>query len=131
MSWDRAAAATAIVNTLTAATAADSPSPSIFDRPPATFNVPAYIVAHPQTVVYGGPAFGIDLATVPLICAAGMEDVDTVDQLLDLASDSLPADPTLGGVIQNIDATEQRNWRVINVAGADYLTADLILEIRM
>jgi hypothetical protein len=129
VSWDRPTAVAAVAATLAAAAGETIP---VFDHPPATFNVPAIIVSHPETVSYNTPAFGIDLATIAVVCAAGLDDAFTVDQLIHLAITALSPDPMLGGrAVMSVNVSEQRNWRAVNVAGADYLTAELVLEIRM
>lgn len=128
MTWQRAPVVTALVNTLTAATL---DAVSVFDHPPPTFNIPAFVVAYVDTVDYNSPAFGIDLVSLPLICAAGQDQPDVVDELLTIAAAALNADITLGGVVQALKVTQQRSWRQLVVGGAEYLAAELALEIRM
>lgn len=126
MSWDRSRVAPAIVDCLTAAV----PGVSAFDRPPATFNAPAYVVGLP-TVTYDTPTFGIDLAVLPVAAAAGVEEADRIDDLLRQARAALLDTGNLGGVVQLLIITEQRNWQRLNVGGADLLTAELAVTIRM
>lgn len=128
MSWNRAAAAAALAAALEAAT---NDTVTVLDRPPATFNPPALIVQYPQTVTRHTPAFATDLATLTILGAVGLEAPETLDALLDLADQAISADPTLGDVVQAAKPTELRNWRILPVAGAEYLSAELALTIQM
>lgn len=128
MSWSRTPVAAALGEVLTAATEG---AVTVFERPPATFNVPAFIVADPTRVEYRTPAFGIDLARISVICAAGADGVDLVDNLIATAVAALQADQGLGGAVQSCQVIEQSNWRMITVGGAEYRAADVVLEIRM
>ena len=128
MSWARTPVAAALVDMLTAATEG---AVTVFDRPPATFNVPAMVVADPTRVEYRTPAFGVDLARISVICAAGADQVDMVDDLIAVAVAALQADPSLGGAVQVCQVIEQANWRVLTVGGAEFRAADVVLEIRM
>lgn len=125
MSWDRANVAAALVGALAGT------GVKVHPRPPATFNPPAYIVGYPITVDYGLPTFGVDQASLAVMCAAGIDQTDTVDQLIADAVAALNADTTLAGVVQVLQVRQQRNWRPQNVGGADYLIADLNIDIRM
>jgi hypothetical protein len=130
MGWQRATVAAAVASVLAAA----EPSVTAFADPPPSFNVPAYIVAWPTTVAYDNPAFGVDLATLPVLAAVATDGSAQLDDLLDTARKALDADPTLGGLLAHGSLTvrEQRNWRILaDVAGARFLAAELNLEIRM
>jgi hypothetical protein len=111
MSWDRPAAADALVAVLAAATADLTPPPTCFPNPPSTFNPPAIIVSLPLTVTKHVPAFGIDRVTLVLLVAAGVTEADLVDELLGLASAAIEADKSLGGAVQLCNPDEWRNWR--------------------
>jgi hypothetical protein len=125
--WQRAVAAAAL-QTLLAAIDATVPA---FATPPETFNPPAYIVGFPTQVQYDRASFGVDLASLPILVACGPSEADRVDELLDAARHAVAADPSAGGVLVDAHALTQGNWRRLNVAGADVLAADLVLEIRM
>jgi hypothetical protein len=131
MSWDRPAASDALVAVLADAVAALTPPASVFPEPPATYNPPALIVQYPTQVLLHQPTFAIDTATVSLLAVGGLDDSGTVDVLLAVAVDAVEADPQLGDAVQYCRPVEHRLWRIQNVAGADYLTAELSLEIRM
>ena len=127
MTWQRAEAAEAIAGLLEPL----DPLVSVFASPPETFNPPAYVVGYPSAVTYDGAAFSIDLATIPVLAAGGLAELDRVDALLRAAKDAITADPSLDGAVMSARVVSQSNWRRLNVAGADILVADLILEIRM
>jgi hypothetical protein len=126
VSWDRAAVAAALVDVLTAATGV-----MVFDRPPGTLNAPALVVARPNTVTYGNGAFGIDDAELPIVCVGGADDLDGLEALKALVRQAIDADNTIKGVVQHAYPQQERNWRVINIGGADLLTVEVILQIRM
>jgi hypothetical protein len=128
VSWDRPAAAAALVDVLTAAT---DEVVTVHDKPPSTLNAPALVVSYPTTVTKHVPTFAIDQATVAVLGVAGVEDGDGLDELLDDATTAIEADPTLGGAVQYAKPVEWRNWRIMTSAGASLLVAELALEIRM
>lgn len=128
MSWDRPAAATALVDVLTAATA---DLVTVHDKPPATLNAPTLVVSYPTTVAKHNPAFSIDLASVAVLGAVGVEDGDGLDTLLGVATTAIEANPSLGGAVQYAKPVEWRNWRIMTSAGASLLVAEIALEIRM
>jgi hypothetical protein len=127
MTWNRADAAAAVAAILEPL----DPSVSVFAAPPETYNPPAYVVGYPTNVVYDLPAFGIDQATLPVIAAAGLSQVDYVDELLEAAKKAINAAVALDGAVQSCRVAEQQNWRVLNVAGVEMLAAEITLEIRM
>ena len=131
MAWDRPTAATALQLVLADGTAEMTPPASVFAQPPSTHNPPALVVQYPSQVLLHTPAFPVDTATVSVLAVAGMEEPDTVDALLELAVQAVEGDCQLGGAVQHARPLEHRLWRIVNVAGADYLTAELVLEIRM
>jgi hypothetical protein len=120
--------AAALGEVLSAATAG---AVTVFERPPATFNVPAIIVADPTRVAYGLPTFGMDQATLSVVCAAGGDEVDYLDGLIATVVTALKDAATLGGVVQACWVKEQSNWRMLTVGGAEYRAADVVLEITM
>jgi hypothetical protein len=127
MTWDRATAADAIAGVL----ASVDPLVAVFAAPPATFNPPAFIVGYPRRVGYDEASFSIDDVEQPILAAGGGSEIDRVDSLLNAAKKALDVDPSLGGTVVHCRAGTQENWRMLNVAGADILVADLILRIRM
>ncbi len=131
MSWDRGAAADALVAVATAATAPLIPPATCLPKPPATFNPPTVVVQFPLTVTKHSPAFAIDVADLALLVAVGAPEGELLDQMLGLLDDAIQADQTLGGVVQVAKPTQWRNWRILTVAGADLLCADLALTIQM
>jgi len=128
MSWDRAIAAAAMVDLLTAAAGTAA---TVYYHPPATFNVPALIVAYPANLAFNTPSFCIDSAEWIVTAASGIDDPSTVDQLLAIARQAIDDDPTIGGTVQICRPSGYRNWRGWTVAGAEFLLADLALDTRM
>ena len=126
MTWERGPVAAALVDVLTPLDA----TVSVFSVPPSTFNPPAYVVGYPTRVDYGIPTYSIDTATLPMLAAAGPSEVDRVGALLAMAKAAIEVDPSLGGSCQVCRVTSQTSWRILSVAGADILCADLVLEIR-
>lgn len=131
MPWHRATAAAAIAGVLEPVAAGQTPPASVFATPPATFNPPAYVCGVVRTLDYDAITFGVDLAQFRLFVSAGGEDYDHLDALCESARAALKVDPTCAGAVQSLRVLSQDNWRRLTVAGADTLTADLILEIRM
>ena len=130
MTWDRATAAKALAAELEAAVAAAGETVTVFDRPPATVNPPAIVVGRPTEVAYAQFAFGVDEATLPVLCVGPVDGEDRVTELIELVRGAI-SEPTLGGVVQNAWASAERNWRQINVAGADLLQAEVTFTIAM
>ena len=128
MSWDRPAAADALVTVLTAAT---DDLVTVHDRPPSTLNAPALVVSYPTTVTKHTPTFAIDEASLAVLGAVGVEAGDGLDELLEDATTAIETDPTLGGAVQYAKPVEWRNWRIMTSAGASLLVAELVLQIRM
>ena len=107
------------------------PPASVFAQPPSTHNPPALVVQYPSQVLLHTPAFTVDTATVSVLAVGGLDDPGTVDALLAATVRAVEADNQLGGAVQYARPTQHRPWRIVNVAGADYLTAELELELRM
>jgi hypothetical protein len=127
VSWNRVGAVQAIVAALQQ-TAGDLAF--IFDKTPQTINPPALVVGRPLEVGYSSAAFGIDEATLSVICVAAADGEDVIDQLITLVRASFP-DPSLGGAVQSCVCTNERNWRNATVSGIDILQAEVILSIQM
>ena len=131
MSWDRPSASAALAGLLAAATEEMIPPASVFAQPPSTHNPPALVIQYPSQVLLHTPAFPVDTATVSVLAVAGLEEPATVDALLEATVAAVEADGQLGDTVQYCRPMQHRLWRIVNVAGADYLTAELELEIRM
>jgi hypothetical protein len=129
MSWDRVAAAKALAGLLTAAT--DGEAVAIYDHPPKSFTPPALIIQLPTRVIPHSPAFGTDTAEWTVLAGVDVEGADYLDDLLRTVTDVVELEPTLAGESVNTRVTEWRNYRVLNVTGADYLVAEAALETRM
>jgi hypothetical protein len=123
----RRRAAAAIAGTLEA----ELDGLAVYDRPPGSFVAPAAVVQFPA-VNYNVPAFGVDNAPEwTVLFAVGIDEADELDELLDLARAALNADERLAGGVQHCRTVGHRNARIIAVAGVDYLTAELVLDIRL
>ena len=131
MGWDRPYAAAALAVTLEDATADMVPPCSVFAQPPSTHNPPALVIQYPSQVLLHQPSFAVDTASVSVLAVGGLDDPTTVDGLLSAVVSAVEGDPQLGDVVQYCRPLQHRLWRIANVAGADYLTAELELEIRM
>ncbi len=127
MSWDRAVVAGALVTTFGTVT-----DVKVHRLPPETLNPMCIVVGRPQPVTYNTPTFSIDDATLPVMVVGGIETEDQIEALKGLCRAAVKADPTLGGVVQNAVATEERNWRNITGAGGvQLLLVELILTVQM
>jgi hypothetical protein len=128
MTWDRTLVVPALVEVLEASI---GPAVSVFDRPPPTVNPPAVVVGRVNSVEYGVGAFGIDNAELPLVLIGGADDLETVEALKMSVRVAIDGAMSLLGTVQQCYAASERNWRVLNIAGAEVLTVEVILEIRM
>lgn len=127
MTWQRAPVAAALVQLLEPLDA----TVTVFGAPPLTFAPPALIVWYPTLVQYSGFAYQVDLVTLPIMCAAGLGEWDRVDELAAMVRGAVDtADPQLGGSVAVARAYQQSETRIVSVAGADVLAANVILEIR-
>ena len=131
MAWERSSAAAAVAAVLEPVAAGQTPPASVFATPPESFNPPAYVCGVVRTLTYDGAAFGVDHVEFRLFVSAGPTDYDGLDVLCAQARAALAADPSLAGAVKHCRVLSQENWRRLAIAGADTLTADLILEIRM
>jgi hypothetical protein len=130
MSWDRSQAAKALASLLGETATAAGSLASVFDRPQATVNPPALIVAYAD-VQFSTAAFSIDEADLIVTCVAPWGGEDASDDLVGLVRTTVADHPTLDGAVQICDATATRNWRNATVAGVDVLLADVVLHILM
>jgi hypothetical protein len=126
VTWNRTDATQAVVAALQAGLGA---TVFVFDKPPATLNPPAVVVGRPD-VTYATAAYGVDQATLPVLCVGAVDGEDTVDGLITGVRAAL-AEPSLGGAVNSCVAAGERNWRNVTVAGAELLQAEVTLTIRM
>jgi len=132
VAWSRHAAAAAIAAVLEQmAVPPAGPPPAVFATPPETFNPPAYVCGVVRRLDYDTPTFGVDGAEFRLFVSAGPNDYDGLDAMCAAARAALAVDPSLAGQVISCRVANQENWRRLAIAGADTLTADVILEIRM
>jgi hypothetical protein len=105
---------------------------AVFDRQPSTLNPPAIVVGRPSEVAYGAFALSIDQATLPVACVAGSGDGDDrVAELADYVRHTVDGDATLGGVVQSVVASFERNWRNLTLGGVELVAADVVLTVTM
>jgi hypothetical protein len=128
MSWSRAECAAALAAAIQTQI---GETVFVYPRPPFTLNPPAIVVGRPNEVRYSTFAFGIDEADVPVLCVGAADGEDIVDGLIQAVRAAVNADLTLGGVVQCVGDTRERNWRNLNVAGIDVLQAEVQLTIQM
>jgi hypothetical protein len=131
VSWSREPVAKALVADFEAQLAAAGLSAAVLDRPTFTLTAPAIVVGRPTEVRYSMAALGVDEVVLPVGCVHSADSDDAVSELIDVVRDAVEADRTLGGVVGVAYASGERSWRNVNVAGADYLMADVTLEIQM
>jgi hypothetical protein len=127
MTWDRAKVASSLVALLQPATGVQ-----VHPRPPETLNPPCIVVSRPQPVAYGTAGFSVDEATLPLVIVGGIENEDAIEATKNACRAALLANPGLSGMVQQIHASEERNWRNMTGAGGiQLLMCELILTIQM
>jgi hypothetical protein len=129
MTWTRAPLAAALVVALRDG----GLTCALFSCPPMSgLNAPAVVVGRPVEVLYSVQSFAVDRVTIPIVCIGALEHDDDVADLVAQARKAIEAEPTLGGTVQTVEATSERNYRQVKVAGADLLlAADLVLEVSM
>ena len=123
-------AAPALAQAFTDAATAAGSLATIFAKPPATLNPPAIVIGRPTEVRYSTIAFAIDDCSLPVLCIGAVDGEDDVAALIDLVRGAI-TDATLGGAVQTAFPAVERNWRQINVAGADLLQAEVTFSIQM
>lgn len=128
MSWSRATTAKALADALSSVASADYVS--VFNHPPLTLNAPALVVGRPTEVLYATAGLGVDNAQLPVICIGPTEGEDVVDGLIAIVRQVIAADPTLGGVVRVVTAPMERSWRAVRIGGADFLAADVVLQVQ-
>lgn len=127
MSYSRPPVAAALTEAFQTA----APWVNVFDRPPATINAPALVVVDPTTRQFSNAGMGVDQTELIVTAVVGLEQVDDLDDLMNLAASAIKADPTLGRLVMTATVTEGRNWRALTVGGANFRAADLAVRIDM
>jgi len=105
------------------------PTVSVFAVSPASFNPPAYIVGRPETVELDVPAFTVDQINLAVLCFVGLGQDTALGELLRSARDAIRKDRSLGGRVQTARTIRFRNWAIMNISGAEFLKAELLLEV--
>lgn len=131
MTWSRQIAAAALADTLRSSIDDNGDGVTVFERPPATLNVPALVISRQPEVAYGDVSFGVDSAQLPVVCLAQIGGEDVVDELVGMVLDAIEADPMLGGAVRSCTPAAQRNWRGSKIGGVDVLSVDVVLDIQM
>jgi hypothetical protein len=131
VSWDRTPFAGALAKAIEAELDSAGVTASVFDKPPFTLNAPSIVIARPTEVRYSEAAFSIDAAAVVVTCVGGADDDETVSDLIGVVRSAIAADESLGGTVALCVPMSERNWAHVNVAGADLLRADVVLDIQM
>jgi hypothetical protein len=127
MVWDRAKAATALVNVLGPATGI-----KVHHSPPEIVNPPCVVISRPQPVTYAVAGLGVDEASLPVIIVGGIETEDQIETTKTACRNAILANPGLGGTVQACYATEERNWRnVTGAGGVQLLSVELIVTVQM
>ena len=127
MTWHRAPVAAA----LAAAFQAADPAVAVFAVAPGTLNAPALVCTDPASVTKRTAGMGVDQTEFVVLAVVGLDQADELGDLLNEADAAIMADPTLGGVCLTSTVVEYRNYRQLNVAGADFRAADLAIRIDM
>jgi len=126
MSYQRTTVAAALAELLSTI----DPTVAVFAEPPPSFNPPAYIVGYTRHVDYDAPSFGVDRTDLPVAVAVGVLDGARMDELLDAAKKAVNESLTLGGTVQSVRVRVQEQTLLWNIAGAEIMAADLIVEVR-
>jgi hypothetical protein len=128
VTWNRAACSEALVAVLGPAL----PTVTIHRRPPEVINPFCVVISRPSSVSYATASLGTDEATLPLIVAGGSETEDQVEDIKNTARAAVAASPTLGGAVQAVWCTEERNWRNLTGAGGiQLLLVELVVTVQM
>jgi hypothetical protein len=103
---------------------------AVFDHPPLTLNTPALVVGRPTEVLYGVAGMGTDEAQLPVICIGPMEGEDVIDGLIGIVRGVVASNGTLSGVVRSVTAPMERSWRRVDIGGAKFLAADVVLQVQ-
>lgn len=129
MTWQRGPVAEALAACLRQAAEVAGDYAGVFDRQPTTLNPPALVVGRPVEVRYSAFALAIDEADLPVHCVGPADGDDRVSELIALCRLATGGNPTLGGVVQSIRASFERNWRTQTLGGVDLTVADVIFTV--
>jgi hypothetical protein len=121
--------ASTVCPAIAAKLAAIDPTVSVFDTPPSTLNAPAYVVSYERRVDFDQAAFAVDRVEQLVLAVAGLGERYRVNTMLNQAKTALAADQTLGGIVGSLKVTTAEHYHQLGIGGADFLAADLILEI--
>jgi hypothetical protein len=128
VSWDR----TKCVDALVPLFAAANPTVKVLDHPTETINPPAIVIHRPTMVTYANAGFGVDTAELPVLIGSGLESEDQIETIKTACRSALCADVTLGGVVAEVHAASERNWRnQTGAGGIQLLTVELVLSVTM
>lgn len=130
MSWDRSIAAPALGQALADAVAAAGETITVYNQPPGTLNPPAIVIGRPVEVRYSTIAMNIDECSLPVLCVGPVDGEDRVAQIITFIRQNV-TNTDLGGTVQIAYPAVERNWRQVNVGGADLLQAEVTFTIQM
>jgi hypothetical protein len=131
VSWSRSTAAPALADAIRAAVDNAGAPVTVHEKAPQTLNPPCVVVGRETEVLFSTFAFAVDECTFPVGVVGPADGDDTVADLIGLVRQALADDPTLAGTVAAATAEASRNWRNVNVAGVDLLTAEVTLKIVM
>ena len=100
-----------------------------FPAPPLTFNVPALVVKLPDTLEASQRIVGLDVVTLAVIVAVGIDDYTLLGGLINQVRALLASDPTLAGSCRLATVTGARQFGPMIVAAATYLTGQVFMEV--
>ena len=111
---------------------AANPTVRVFDHATETVNPPFITIHRPTVVTYANAGFGVDTAELPVLIGSGVETEDLIETMKTACRSALIANQNLGGVVAEIHASGERNWRnQTGAGGIQLLTVELVLEVRM
>jgi len=102
---------------------------SVFAVPPMSFNPPAVIVKFPEMIEPSIIAPTIDRVQLALLVATGLQAIELLFDLLTVLREAVLRDRKVQGLAQSLAVVNYRAFGQMNVAGAEYLTAELLLEM--
>jgi hypothetical protein len=123
MAWDLANVMDAVADALAPV------GVTVHARPPGTFNVPALLVMFPTGVEFSTPTISIDLVEMAVLAAVSLEAPDQLSALVTDVRQALGKDTRLGGAVQTVRVARAQAVRPMAVAGATYLTCQIVMEV--
>jgi hypothetical protein len=106
---------------------------NVYEEPPVIINTPAAFVRREKGPEFDGANEYVFLVTLLASLSDTTGGQDKIDGYLSPATQAVEgainADPTLGGVVHYTSIQTVSPVRVTNYAAADYLTADISLEV--